>query len=52
MMINYLLEYFKILLFAFKAIHGIVPAYIQNLFSLKSQGAHWLNLRSGQMGFC
>ena len=27
-MINYLLEYFKILLFAFKANHGIVPAYI------------------------
>ena len=36
--------HFKILLFAFKAIHGIAPTYIQNLVSLKSQGAH--NLRS------
>ena len=36
--------HFKILLFAFKAIHGIAPTYIQNLASLKSQGAH--NLRS------
>ena len=35
---------FKILLFAFKAIHGIAPTYIQNLVSLKSQGAY--NLRS------
>ena len=35
---------FKILLFAFKAIHGIAPSYIQNLVSLKSQGAY--NLRS------
>ena len=30
--------HFKILLFAFKAIHGIAPTYIQNLVSLKSQG--------------
>ena len=36
--------YFKILLFAFKAIHGIAPSYVQNLVSLKSQGAY--NLRS------
>ena len=35
---------FKILLFAFKAIHGIAPSYIQNLVSLKLQGAY--NLRS------
>ena len=34
---------FKILLFAFKAICGIAPTYIQNLVSLKSQGA--CNLR-------
>ena len=34
----------KILLFAFKAVHGIAPTYIQNLVSLKSQGAY--NLRS------
>ena len=31
--------HFKILLFAFKAIHGIAPTYIQNLVSLKSQRA-------------
>ena len=36
--------HFKILLFAFKAIHGFAPTYIQNLVSLKSQGAY--NLRS------
>ena len=36
--------HFKILLFAFKAVHGIAPTYIQNLVSLKSQGAY--NLRS------
>ena len=35
--------HFKILLFAFKAIHGIAPTYIQNLVSLKSQGTY--NLR-------
>ena len=35
---------FKILLFAFKAIHGIAPTYIQNLVSLTSQGTY--NLRS------
>ena len=35
--------HFKIL-FAFKAIHGIAPTYIQNLVSLKLQGAY--NLRS------
>ena len=35
--------HFKILLFAFKAIHGIAPTYIQNLVSLKLQGAY--NLR-------
>ena len=34
----------KILLFAFKAIHGIALTYIQNYVSLKSQGAY--NLRS------
>ena len=34
----------KILLFAFKVIHGIAPTYIQNLVSLKSQGTY--NLRS------
>ena len=36
--------HFKIFLFAFKAIHGIAPTYIQNLVSLKSQGTY--NLRS------
>ena len=36
--------HFKILLFAFKAIHGIAPTYIQNLVSLESQGTY--NLRS------
>ena len=36
--------HFKILLFAFKATHGIEPTYIQNLVSWKSQGAY--NLRS------
>ena len=39
--------HFKILLFAFKAIHGILAwyaTYIQNLVSLKSQGTY--NLRS------
>ena len=36
--------HFNILLFAFKAIHGIAPSYIQDLVSLKSQGAY--NLRS------
>ena len=36
--------HFKILLFAFKAVHGIAPTYIQNLVSLKSQGTY--NLRS------
>ena len=36
--------HFKILLFAFEAIHGIAPTYIQNLVSLKSQGTY--NLRS------
>ena len=35
----------KILLFAFKAIYGIAPTDIQNLVSLKSQGAY--NFRSG-----
>ena len=37
-MINHLLDYFKILLFAFEAVHGIAATYIQNL------GAY--NLRS------
>ena len=36
--------HFKILLFAFEAVHGIAPTYIQNLVSLKSQGTY--NLRS------
>ena len=36
--------HFKILLFAFKGIHSIAPSYIQNLVSLKSQGAY--NFRS------
>ena len=36
--------HFKILLFAFKAINGIAPTYIQSLVSLKSQGTY--NLRS------
>lgn len=39
--------HFKILLFAFKAIHGIAPTYIQNLVSLKSQGAHILRSSGG-----
>ena len=41
---NSLLYVCKILLFAFKAIHGIAPTYIQNLVYLKSQGTY--NLRS------
>ena len=36
--------HFRILSFGFKAIHGIAPSYIQNLVSLKLQGAY--NLRS------
>ena len=36
--------HFKILLFAFKTIHGIAPTYIRKLVSLKSQVAY--NLRS------
>ena len=36
--------HFKILLFVFKAIHGVAPTYVQNLVSLKSQGTY--NLRS------
>ena len=36
--------HFKILLFAFKAIHGKAPSYIQDLVSLKLHGAY--NLRS------
>ena len=36
--------HFKILLFVFKAIHGVAPTYIQNLVSVKSQGTY--NLRS------
>ena len=36
--------HFKILLFAFKAIHSIASSYIQNLVSLKSQGAYNLRL--------
>ena len=36
--------HFKILLFAFKATHGIEPTYIQNLVSWKPQGVY--NLRS------
>ena len=39
--------HFKILLFAFKAIHGIAPTYIQNLVSLKSQGTYNLRSSSG-----
>ena len=35
---------FKILLFAFKAIHGIAPSYIREMISIKSQGNY--NLRS------
>ena len=36
--------HFKILLFAFKTIHGIAPTYIQKPVPLKSQGAY--NLKS------
>ena len=39
--------HFKILLFAFKAIHGIAPTYIQNLVSLKSQGTYDLRSSGG-----
>ena len=35
---------FKILLFAFKAIHGIAPSYIRKIISIKRQGNY--NLRS------
>ena len=38
---------FKILLFAFKAIHGIAPTYIQNLVSLKWQDTYNLSLSGG-----
>ena len=34
--------YFKILLFTFKAIDGVVPLYIQDLVQVKSQGAFFL----------
>ena len=34
--------HFKMLLFTFKAIHGIVPLYIQDLVQVKSQGAYKL----------
>ena len=36
--------HFEVLLFTFKAIHGIAPLYTQDLVLLKSQGAY--NLRS------
>ena len=39
--------HFKILLFAFKAVHGIAPTYIQNLVSLKSKGTYNLRWSSG-----
>ena len=39
--------HFKILLFAFKAIHGVAPTYIQNLVSLKSQGTYNLSSAGG-----
>ena len=39
--------HFKILLFAFKAIHGVAPTYIQNLVSLKSQGTYNLSSSGG-----
>ena len=39
--------HFKILLFSFKAIHGIAPTYIQNLVSLKSQGTYNLTSLGG-----
>ena len=32
--------HFKMLLFTFKAIHGIAPLYIQDLVQVKSQGAY------------
>ena len=38
---------FKILFFAFKAIHGIAPTYIQNSVSLKSQGTYNLGSSGG-----
>ena len=43
-------NHFKILLFAFTAIHGIAPTYIQNLVSLKSQGTYITSDR--QVRFC
>ena len=39
--------HFKTLLFAFKAICGIAPTYIQNLVSSKSQGAYNLRQSGG-----
>ena len=36
--------HFKVLLFTFKAIHGIAPVYIRELMSLKAQGAYNLYL--------
>ena len=38
--------HFKMLLFTFKAIHGIDPLHIQDLVQVKSQGAY--NLRSSR----
>ena len=41
--------HFKILLLAFKAIHGLTPAYISNLLVIKCKSSH--NLRSNSEVF-
>ena len=38
---------FKIILFAFKAIHGIAPPYIAELISIKAQSAYSLRSPNG-----
>ena len=38
---------FKIILFAFKAIHGIAPPYISELISIKAQSAYSLRSANG-----
>jgi len=39
--------YFKIILFGFKAIHGIAPPYISELISIKAQSAYSLRSANG-----
>ena len=39
--------HFKILLLAFKAIHGLAPAYISNLLIIKRKSSYNLRFNSG-----